>query len=435
MIKKTYTELLWVLSCILMIACSEDDKTFTIGENLVDVKSNVVTIDTTTINTFTILADSVQTSGYSKSLAGSYTDGVFGTVSASSYFRLALPSDLTLATNARFDSISLILKPSGYCYGDSTKPFPLQVHRLTENLENSDITYRYNTSKVSYSSAPLGIKTSIIRPVTKKELNVRLNDDFGNELFNLILNEAEEVEDQTNFLKYLKGLAITTDVTNSFSIMQFDASDSITKMRLYYHEGQDTKTLDFSLTNTSYQYNRIDKDYTNSPLKALIKKEDKLSSDLTNKESYCQAGTGLMTRIEFPNLKAIFEMYKSYKILNAELIIKPVKNTYDLIPLPSAIYLYNTNTINDIGSVLTDSEGNTISSQLVTYYMYNEQTAYYFDVTDYLTYQINYLKDSPPALILSFLSTSNGNSLERLIVGNHQHPSNAIKLNITIWHN
>ena len=64
--------------------------------------------------------------------------------------------------------------------------------------------------------------------------------------------------------------------------------------------------------------------------------------------------------------------------------------------------------------------------------MYN-QTAYYFDLTSYMTYIINNLKDDAPALLLSINETTRGYSLERLILGNLNHPSDAIQIKITYW--
>ncbi|NJK95048.1 MAG: DUF4270 domain-containing protein [Bacteroidales bacterium] len=170
--------MLTIILAGIMFACS-NDTSFTIGEDLTDIKSSVIVVDTTTIISYTIKADSLQTSGYSKALAGRYSDGAFGTVTASSYFQLALPSSLSIDENSRYDSICLILKPTGYCYGDSTKDYTLQVHKLAEDLDNDDITFRYNVSEVSYFSEILGSKTTVFRPSSGREFTVKLSDTFG----------------------------------------------------------------------------------------------------------------------------------------------------------------------------------------------------------------------------------------------------------------
>ncbi|NJO70049.1 MAG: hypothetical protein HC830_12895 [Bacteroidetes bacterium] len=114
------------------------------------------------------------------------------------------------------------------------------------------------------------------------------------------------------------------------------------------------------------------------------------------------------------------------------MIVKPVKKSYQLVSLPGSLNLYYTNTINDVGSVVTDDEGNTVTSRLMMDYLYNE-TAYYFDVTSYLTSMIAYDKDDSPAMLLSLPTGNWGYSLDRLVLGDYNHSSNAIRLKITYW--
>jgi hypothetical protein len=179
------------------------------------------------------------------------------------------------------------------------------------------------------------------------------------------------------------------------------------------------------------QYNKIEAIY-NSILKELKTKEYSLPSSLTANTTYCQAGTGVMTRLEFPYLKSIFQAYSAYKILHAALVIKPVKGTYNLIGLPKNLNLYYTNTLNDFGSVLSDSEGNAINPVLSVDKMYN-QTSYTFDITNFITNSMNNIKDDAPSLLLSINSGYLGYSLERLCVGDAKHPSDAVQLKIVFW--
>lgn len=421
-----------VLLIIALGACT-DDQSFTVGEDLVNVNSSVAVIDTITIDTYTIKADSIITSGFFKALTGRYSDGAFGSINASAFFQIAVPTATALEDNSRFDSICVILKPNGYCYGDSTKPYSINIHKLTEDLSNTEISDRYNVSKVLYSSEILGSRSEVIKPHSGKNISIRLNDNFGQELFTMMQNDAEEFESQSNFSEYLKGFALTSNELHESPVFQFDLADSLVVMQLYYHTGWEEKTINFNFINTeSLQYNQIESDYQNSPLFALKTKEDVLPSTLTNNESYCQAGTGVMTRIEFPYLKNLFATNPTYKILKAELIIRPVKKTFHLIPLPDEIYLYQTNTLNDIGSLLTNSQNETVSPTIYIDNMYNE-TRYEFDITAYISYMVSHLKDDPPSLILSSAVNNNGYSLDRLIIGNYYHPTNAMRLKITYW--
>lgn len=419
------------LMLLLIFSCSEE-QTFTIGDNLTEIKGDVILVDTATINSFTIKFDSLQTSGSNYALVGNYNDGILGNITASTYFKISLPSVTSLSENAKFDSICLILKPTGYCYGDSTLPFSMEVHQLTDDLENDEVSEWYNTSQLKYSSDILSTKTAVIKPNAGKNLTVKLVETFGKNLFDIIYNEGEEIESQDNFNKYLKGFALIPSGTTGNSVMQFSMADSIAIMRLYYHAGQEDYTIDFNIYQTSVQYNKISANYNNSILKELKTKEYSLPSARTAHTTYCQAGTGVMTRLEFPYLKSIFQAYSAYKILKADLVIKPVKGTYSLIPLPTDINLYYTNTLNDFGSVLSDSDGNTINPILSVDKMYN-QTSYTFDLTRFITSSMNNIKDDAPSLLLSINSNYLGYSLERLCLGDSKHPTDAVQLKIVFW--
>lgn len=420
----------FILILLLIFSCS-DEQIFTIGDNLTEIKGDVVLVDTATINSFTIKFDSIQTSGYNYALIGNYNDGVLGNITASTCFKLSLPTATTLSDNAKFDSICLILKPTGYCYGDSTLPFTVEVHQLTDDPENDEVSEWYNTSRLKYAPDIIGSKTVIMKPTAGKNLTVKLSDTFGNNLFDIIYNDGEEIESQDNFSKYLKGFAVTPQGSSGGSVMQFNTADSIAIMRMYYHAGQEDYTIDFNIYNTSVQYNKIAATY-NSILKDLKTKEYSIPSASTENITYCQAGTGVMTRLEFPYLKSVFQAYSAYKILNAELVIKPVKGTYSIIPLPTDINLYYTNTLNDFGSVLSDSEGNAINPILSVDKMYNK-TSYSFDLTRFITSSMSNIKDDAPSLLLSINSSYLGYSLDRLCLGDSKHPTDAVQLKIVFW--
>ncbi len=423
--------ILIVSMLFFLFACTEE-QIFTVGDNLTEIKGDVIMVDTATINSFTVRADSLQTSGYDYALVGSYDDGVLGKITASSYFKLSLPSVTGLSDNAKLDSVCLILKPTGYCYGDSTRPFTVEVHQLTDDLENDEFSAWYNTSEIKYNSEILGSKTSVIKPNSGKLLMVKLSETFGRNLFDIIYKDGEELESQDNFSKYLKGFALVPGGTSTGSVMQFSTADSIEIMRMYYHIGQEDFTIDFNVYQTTVQFNKITADYTNSILKELTKHEDQLPSSVTGNVTYCQAGTGVMTRLEFPSLKSIFEAYPAYKILRADLVIKPVTGSYSLIPLPGNINLYYTNTLNDFGSSLSDADDNTINPTLTVDKMYNT-SAYTFDLTNFITQSLKNIKDDAPSLLLSINSNYLGHSLDRLCLGDSKHSSDAIQLRIVFW--
>lgn len=413
---------------LCIISCT-DDQIFTIGDNLVEIKGDIIEVDTVSLNTYTVRADSLKTSGYERALTGIFTDGAMGTITASTYFEVSLPNLVSFDEKARFDSVCLVLQPSGYVYGDTTLPFNLQVHKLISSLDNDETTAFYNTSTTSFESEILGTFSGLVKPNAGKNLYVKLSDTFGRNLFQVI-NAGDEVDSQTAFSEYLKGFALTSG--GSSSVLQFNVSDTITVMRLFYHLNRENLEVDFKYYNSSLQYNKIEAAYGDSKISLLKKKEHMLPSSETSNVTYCQGGTGIMTRIEFPYLANLFKTYQAYKILKAQLIIRPVHKTYDPIPLASNVHLYYSNSINDFGSVLTKTDETTINPVISIDNMYN-QSSYTYDITDFLTATMLNLKDDAPALLLSITEDIQGYSLQRLIVGDQNHASNPIQLKVTFW--
>jgi hypothetical protein len=436
MLKFFYPYFILLLIGFGLMSCA-DDKVFTVGQNLVELKGDIVVIDSSTVHSYTIKLDSIQTASKSVALVGKYTDGNFGTTLASSFFEVGLPSTHSTFNKDRaiFDSICVVFKPSGAFYGDSTKPVTVQVHKMNEKLEDIGSSYRYNVSKVLYSDDILGSATRVVKPAKNKNFRIRLDDVFGQGLFEIIKNKGSEIDNNTNFLKYLKGLAITPDpASESSAIIGFKVvTDSLPVMRLYYHQSHDQDSITFGFYNTTYQYNEITTDYAGSPLVALTDQKEKVSSLVTNNESYCQAGTALMTRIEFPYLKNLFRTYSAYTIAKAELIMPVVRQTYKMITLPEILTLYSVSSNNALGSQLsTGTQGSYVTSRPYTNGMTN-QTFYSFDITYYFTNIVNNLTDTPPALVVSIPYDQIATSVQRVVFGDYYHPKDNIQLKITYW--
>src|SRR6478735_4910606 len=95
-----------IIICCLF-GCAESEST--IGFSEVDSKPQTVMIDTFTVRTSTVLLDSVNSSGASKIIVGSYVDPVLGRISSSSYLQIG-PSTAswTIDNDAVFDSVALI---------------------------------------------------------------------------------------------------------------------------------------------------------------------------------------------------------------------------------------------------------------------------------------------------------------------------------------
>lgn len=445
MFKPSLIGIMLFVVVVTIFSCSNDKK-FDIGEDLLTIKSDVIVIDTCTIHTYTVKVDSVVTSGSGKALVGYYNDGNFGKIKAYAYLQFGLPSDLNIYDNSEvdnakipiYDSICLRLKTTGYYYGDTTKKFKANLYRITDELVNSNLhPYYYNTSVLNADwNEVLGSCSTIIRPSRKDTVSIPISETFGRDIFNMILTKNEKVKNLDNFIsKVLGGIVVVpdeTDVNGNIPVYQFNTSEKTAMISLYYHVGRTQKTLTFKSINTTYQFNHIDADYADSPLKALGSKEDKLPSELTGNVSYVQAGTGIMTRFEFPYLGNIIKAYSSYKILKAQLILRPQRGTFQSMALPDSLYLYVSDKFNKIKGNLTNSQNKAILPTFVLDKMYNE-TAYYFDVTSYINSVIQPILPEAPSLMVSPDLSRSGYTLERIIFGGQNHPTNPVSLRITYW--
>jgi hypothetical protein len=161
------------------------------------------------------------------------------------------------------------------------------------DYNQNDNGYRYNTSKAIRSDpTPIGKTTFYPRPSSNTVIYVSLSKDMGKNLFDTIMERQTETDgyDQTKFLNYFRGIALVPKAGAISSIIRFGATDSSLYMRLYYHVGETSKYLNFSIFNGYLQFNKIDDDlsFNKSPLDTLRRLKDRLSSLKSGNATYCQ---------------------------------------------------------------------------------------------------------------------------------------------------
>lgn len=128
---KNYYVILF-LGYLLLISCN-DDATYTIGEDFLDVDTHVIVTDTVSVLASTIQLDSVSTTNASRLLIGALQDAEFGNLKAQTYFNL-LASSYDIDNDATYDSIGVILYYDRYYYGDTTKIQTFKVHANNRKL-------------------------------------------------------------------------------------------------------------------------------------------------------------------------------------------------------------------------------------------------------------------------------------------------------------
>jgi hypothetical protein len=432
------TKYLSILILLTFFSCNQDNQTFDIGGKYVNVQTDLRYIDTLTVNSFTVKLDSLRTSGLEDGqgavVVGKYHDPEIGDVAASSYFKLQLPDTRSVPNNSVYDSLVLIMVDNNYQIGDTLQPFTIHVHRVEQTIRVREDNYLYNTSKFTYYADPLGSKTFKPRPNTpdRDTVSIHLSDELGNELLNLFLSKDDRIQQLDNWLNYFKGLSIQNDISDE-AIIGFKTASVSPVMRLYYHYTDFTTVSehrDFGIFAWAInQFNHFE--ITNPVIDLPTSQKDKLSVKYTNKQSFLQSGTGIVTRLEIPYLKNLLTLHDNIRILKAELVLEPARNTYRTIQLPPRISLFQSDKLNRFASpVLNVNTGTALIGTLVIDQVYQEETSYTFDVTSFMQSKLTEETDEIPALLVTVTPNDIYRTADRLVLGSQTNSDSKVKLKI-----
>ncbi|KUJ60235.1 hypothetical protein AR687_19285 [Flavobacteriaceae bacterium CRH] len=433
--------ILMLLFALTILSCGTDTDNgeFVVGADYLAVNNKVILIDTVTVEMSTINFDSLVTSSQGRILVGNYEDPIFGKIKSDSYFQLAANSYALLSAgsdtesvNYVFDSISMILKYDNYHYGDTTSVQKFDIHRITQTVKpNTDDDSFYNNSTLSYGTESLGSISYIPRPVGKDSINIKMDAVFGEAIFQKF--KKREITGLDNFTEYLKGLVLVSSTSNSSSsLIGFNTTTSVVRMYYSKYQSDEEKSyyIDFSISNGAKQFNSISSDKTGTLIQNLPISSSKLSSSLTNKQGFIQSGAGVACRIDFPNIKQLKYISEKGAIVDAELILKPVNNSYsEKYPLADSLSVFVGDNLNRISSTLLNSAGATVYGKLNQKTdEFNENVGYSISVGGFLQKEMWKQSDSKSSLILTLPGISK--SVNRIVLGDQKHLNNKIQLKI-----
>jgi len=403
--------------------------------------TNVVAVDTFSVAMSTVLLDSFPTAGKGSLLIGRYRDPYFGIITSQTYLQVSPPINLpTISNLAVYDSLSLILRINKGYYGDTTQVQRYVVSQLQTviTLPGTQTTF-YNISKFPYDPNPMGYSDAQINPTafyTSQKLNdslkIKLPDSQGQELFNLMYNQSDTVRNLNTFLGYFKGFSIYPDPTSMGAIYGF--RDTVI-MRLYYHTPGLLYTpafIDFTLNNKPYQFNQIYFDRTGTPTAPVDSLNPEIPSTATNNAGYIQTATGLMVKLRFPTITNLLQYPDYLTVLKAELTLRPTVGSYSpTFSLPPQISIAKTDAANDIGVLLPVGTGN-----LIVDYLYGTNTAYTYDITNFIQSQILLGNEynSQNGLMLIYPAPAGYTSFNRAVIGDQFNPNNSNKVNLKIYY-
>jgi len=432
---------------VLLASCNTDGFVeHELGNNLIDNSTDVRLIDTFTINASTVVLDSLATSGTNIITVGQYVDPFLGVVKASGYTKIGLGGGLSLdkSNNPVFDSIVFITYYNNKFYGDTLKSQTITVNRVIKEIKLNDNGKLYNVDEFDVDPISLGEKTFKARPLRTKNgkkynLRIKLSDDFGQQLIDLAKEGDDIVKSTNEWENFLEGISLRAGDNDDAAILNFQTSDTLFNIRLYYHEtsGENTgKDLhhDFPAGASPYIFTNYQSDRSGTLLENLVDREFDVPSEQTNDLTFIQGGVGLMTKLRIPFLNELAKIGKSGSLLSAELIFYPSQGSYsdELYPLPSKFNLYVTDEENHLLVLLSNPTNNVpLSSQFVLDKEYQEGSYFSFDVTNYVNSRLSAGLDEDEGLLISLPTEGLSSSTDRVVLTNEDKSGFEFKLRAT----
>jgi len=188
--------------------------------------------------------------------------------------------------------------------------------------------------------------------------------------------------------------------------------------------------MDFTIGDAAKQFNSITLDKTGTLIQNLPISSSKLSSSVTGNQGFIQSGTGVACRIDFPNIKQLKRISDNGAIVDAELILKPVNNSYsEKYPLADSLRIYTGDNLNRISGSLLNSAGAVVYGLLNKKTdEFNENVAYSIPLGAFLQKEMLRQSDSKSSLILTLPGISK--TVNRIVLGDQKHLNNKIQLKI-----
>lgn len=418
---KPFRQIYFFLLILISVIVSCTDENFSIGGNLIDEDLRVVYIDTCTVRMSTVPIDSLITSGTGMVLTGRYSDTLTGSTTGTAFLTYTVPGSLAPPESAPliFDSIELVLALNGEWTGDTTTVHDFNIYSLEEVVQSPEDEDFYNTNSIKHSTGPIAVLSLKPKPETKDTIAVRLPDYLGNDLFDKIITDDQEIlSTQDRFSAYFKGLAFGPGEMNN-CILGFNLSDTSMALKIYYHYVSDSRVEDHlfisPLDTRSFYGTKTDRSTT--MFRDLNKKE--IPSKLSNDISFTQSLTATFIKFEVPYLNNLLEAGKVVSVTDAKLKIKPLKGTYSKInPLPPSLSMYILDK-NDVtmGYLVTSSGENLQTGDLIVDDVLDFETYYTYNVTEYINDQLGALEIDKKNMTIVLPQDRISKCLNTLVVG------------------
>ncbi len=379
--------LIITLLALILYSCEDPNN---IGEELIsgDDTVGVVAVDWP-LTLGVVLNDSLETYNRffrwnNNLIFGKYFDPVFGSIYSESYSGI-IPINLRQIPNvniATYDSITIKLKID-YRYGtDGMSAQDLKIYQLDDTIPRFKIAGNdtsdnvlFNHDQYYYSRllADTSLDVQALSPFKADSMffNIKLDDAFGQEIFNKALTDSLSFTSYNSLNGFLKGLAFVPGNNNSaiFGINVLPVSSVYNSLiTLHYHTDADTLAYSFYLSEPRYSY--IETDRSGTELAGLTKEEIFYPP---SGKLYGQAGTGIVSYIDFSSIKELKESVGNMVINNAMLYME-VEGYNEFLSPPLELSIY-----------VADSLGKPVSQTA------NDTTFYFYSVSSLSGGQVSFL--------------------------------------------
>jgi hypothetical protein len=354
-------------------------------------------------------------------------------------------SNASIPDDATLDSVTLVLTPNKYSYGDTTKVQKISVHRVTEEITQTQIDLTkpvderpvfvtsaaiFSKQKFAYENTPLAELSFKPRIQSADSLFFRFNSTISNELFTMIKNNDNRIQNSTSFQEYFKGLALVPDNGNTALIGFKDTVFLQVHYSFLNNEG--TKSVGkqyFSIDNKAYQYNQIEADRSATKFAPMSLKNPQIASQQTDGNVFLEGSTGVVAKIEFPTLLELVNN-PSIAINKAELVIEVPNGASSIFDQPqSLVLMVASNNGNPISLVTSPYSTTTQQATLVRGNDFGSNGTYTFNLIEYLT-KIKTTAYNNTSLYLSLPTSGLFSTGNRLILAKDNENDPKIKLNI-----
>jgi ribosome-associated translation inhibitor RaiA len=198
----------------------------------------------------------------------------------------------------------------------------------------------------------------------------------------------------------------------------------------YLGDTEESLSMDFGILDVAKQFNNISLDRSGTQISDLPDFTSSLSSVKTGNKAYIQSGTGIACRIDFPNIKQLKYISEKGAIVDAELIIKPIKNTYSdkNYSLPDSLRVFVVDKLNRVTGTLNNTGSATYAVLNTQTDEFNENIGYKVSIGAFLQNEMIKNSDSKLSLILTVPNILK--SVNRVMLGDQKNSNNKIQLKI-----